>query len=77
MKKECDHCGGGELLQSKVSARGGQGPDLLPGTGWFGHAEFTIQVCSGCGRVYWWVKGEDLEKVKESDVFVPTPPPGG
>ena len=72
MKTKCDDCGTTVLVECEADSRGGYGPDLLPGTGFLSHAKFTIQVCTQCGRVYWWVKGDDLEKVKHSNSFTST-----
>jgi len=43
MQKECDNCGSTDFVGTEVSSVGVGGPDLLPGTGSFHHASFTIQ----------------------------------
>jgi hypothetical protein len=72
MKTKCDDCGSNRLVECETGSRGGYGPDLLPGTGLFSHAKFTIQVCTQCGRVYWWVSADDLTKVAQSSNFSAT-----
>ena len=69
MTKNCDSCGSTEFVGTKVGSSGLFGPDLLPGAGKLNHARFTLQICAKCGRVYWWVPGDDLEKVKKSPNF--------
>ncbi len=69
MTKECDSCGGTDFLGTELNSVGNGGPDLLPGTGFFGHAKFTLRICAQCGKVHWWVLGDDLEKVKKSSNF--------
>jgi hypothetical protein len=69
MQKECDNCGGTDFVVTEVCSVGNGGPDLLPGTGSFGHAKFTLQICSKCGKVHMWVLGDDLEKVQNSSHF--------
>jgi hypothetical protein len=70
MQKECDNCGGTDFVETKeVGSVGLGGPDLLPGTGFVDHACFTLRICAQCGKVSWWVLGDDLEKVKKSSNF--------
>lgn len=69
MQKKCDNCGSTDFVATKVGSSGLFGPDLLPGAGKLNHAGFTLQICSKCGKVYWWVPGDDLEKVKRSTKF--------
>ena len=69
MKSKCDDCESSDLAASEVASSGVYGPDLLPGTGWFGHAKFQVQVCLRCGRTYWWVRSQDLDKVRKSGKF--------
>ncbi|HBN96718.1 MAG TPA: hypothetical protein DDZ66_10495 [Firmicutes bacterium] len=71
MIKECQACGQNNLLEAETSSRGGYGPDLLPGTGSFRPARFRVVVCAMCGFVHWFVKEEDLDKVRNSRHFRP------
>jgi predicted nucleic-acid-binding Zn-ribbon protein len=51
MASKCSNCGGENLYRTEgVSARGGYGPNLLPGLGafWSG-ARFDVTVCADCG----------------------------
>ena len=69
MTKQCDNCGGTDLIGAEVNSVGNGGPDLLPGTGWFGHAKFTLEICTQCGKVQMWVLGDDLQKAQKSANF--------
>jgi predicted nucleic-acid-binding Zn-ribbon protein len=69
MVHKCLICGNNDIRVAEISSMGGQGPDLLPGTGFFTHAKFSMGVCSACGYVHWFVREEDLEKVKNSKKF--------
>ena len=69
MITKCQACGKDDLLAANVDSRGGYGPELLPGIGIFYRAYFTIVVCSECGFVHWFVRSEDLERVKKSKNF--------
>jgi len=66
---KCSICQAEELYEAEVGSQGGQGPDLLPGTGIFTHAKFTLMVCGKCGHVHWFVRGKNLQKVVDSDYF--------
>jgi len=66
---KCLQCGNNDIRTAVINSMGGQGPDLLPGTGFFTHAKFEIGVCSICGYVHWFVRQEDIEKVKNSKKF--------
>ncbi len=52
---------------SEVGSRGHF--DLLPGTGFFSHAHFTQRICTECGFVHWFVDGDNLEKLSQSDYY--------
>lgn len=69
MITKCLACGKDDLLAANVASRGGYGPELLPGTGFIFSAYFTIVVCSDCGFVHWYVRSQDIEKVKKSRSF--------
>jgi hypothetical protein len=69
MITKCQACGKDNLLAADVVSRDGYGPELLPGTGIFSPAHFTIVVCSDCGFVHWFVRSQDLKKVKGSKSF--------
>jgi predicted nucleic-acid-binding Zn-ribbon protein len=69
MITKCLACGKDNLLTADVESSGGYGPYLLPGTGIFSPANFTIVVCSDCGFVHWFVRSKDIEKVKKSKSF--------
>ena len=67
--KKCTECGSSEIYSTEVQSGGGNAPYLLPGTGIFIPAKFKIYVCGNCGFVKWFVRPEDLEKVKKSKKF--------
>lgn len=69
MISKCQSCGKEKLLVADVSAAGAYGPNLLPGTGLFVSAKFNIVICSNCGFVHWYVRSQDIEKVKKSKKF--------
>lgn len=69
MVSKCLICGNDDVRVAQVDAMGGQGPDLLPGTGFFTHAKFNVGVCSACGYVHWFVRNDDIGKIKESKKF--------
>lgn len=71
VKTKCDDCGSDELVAADATSPGGHPPFFLPGTGWtlFDSAKCEVQVCLGCGRMYWWVRGKDLDKVRNSKYF--------
>jgi predicted nucleic-acid-binding Zn-ribbon protein len=69
MITKCQACGKDDLLAADVESSGGYGPNLLPGTGIFSPAHFIIVVCSDCGFVHWYVRSQDIEKVKKSRSF--------
>jgi len=53
----------------RTLAVGRYGPNLLPGTGFFNSVKFSIVVCSDCRFVHWYVRSQDIEKVKKSGKF--------
>jgi predicted nucleic-acid-binding Zn-ribbon protein len=69
MITKCLACGKDDLIATDVESSGGCGPSLLPGTGIFVPALFTIVVCSDCGFVHFYVRSKDMEKVKKSRSF--------
>ena len=69
--KTCRNCGGTEHYSQLVHARGGYGPDLLPIGGFFSSPKFRIVICGECGLTEWFVKSDDLAKVREK--FTPYP----
>lgn len=69
MITECQACGHHDLLEAETSSSGSYGPDLLPGTGSFRPAKFLVIVCTKCGFVHWFVRKEDLDKVRNSRHF--------
>ena len=66
---ECSNCKSRRFYQTKVDSKGGYGPNLLPGTGFFSGAKFKLQICEKCGFVHWFIADGDLEKVKKSKKF--------
>lgn len=69
-RHQCPECDGSEFYSREVSATGGYGPDLLPGTGGFFHrGKFRICVCGRCGYVRWFVAARFLDDIKEKGVF--------
>jgi predicted nucleic-acid-binding Zn-ribbon protein len=71
MIHKCTLCSSSSLVSAEVSSNGGNGPVLLPGTGIFKPAKFNLVVCTNCGYVNWFVRKQDLEKVKNSKKFKP------
>lgn len=65
-------CSSSSLLTAETSSAGGYGPNLLPGTGSFVPAKFNVVVCTNCGFVHWFVRAQDIEKVKKSKKFKST-----
>ena len=71
-ERECPECGGGEFYSSEVTAKGGYGPDLLPGIGWCWfptRAKFRLCVCGHCGYVKWFVPQRFLDDIKTKGQF--------
>jgi len=71
MKKAspCPECGSTHLYRSPmVNSAGGYGPQLLPGLGGlFRQAKFRLVVCSECGLTRFFVVGEALDKLTQSN----------
>jgi hypothetical protein len=66
----CRECGvQGDFYFKTVQANGGYGPRLLP-LGWFNRGAFELRVCGNCGLTDWFVRGDNLVKVREK--FSPT-----
>jgi predicted nucleic-acid-binding Zn-ribbon protein len=63
--KQCPECGSGELfVHGGIQARGGYGPDLLPGTSkLFSPAQMKAVVCKGCGLVRFYAGHDTLARV--------------
>ncbi len=61
----CPECKGANLYaQSGISARGGQGPDLLPGaSSTFTSAKMRSVVCRDCGLVRFYASDEALARI--------------
>lgn len=64
-KPTCPECNGSNLFShGGISARGGYGPDLLPGaSGVFQSAKMRAVVCKDCGFVRWFATQETLPKI--------------
>jgi hypothetical protein len=71
MVNKCLICSSDSLLSAEAGSSGGYGPMLLPGTGPFLPAKFNVVVCTNCGFVHWFVRSQDIEKVKNSKKFKP------
>ncbi len=67
---KCVNCGNNSFYECEdVRSTGGYGPDLLPGTGVFKHAKFSLKICSSCGFIHWFVNDDDIERIKSSSKF--------
>ncbi len=66
-QKSCPECGSNDLLtHSDISARGGYGPDLLPGSsGLFTSPKLRAVVCKDCGLIRYYAAKETLQKLIE------------
>lgn len=64
-QKNCPECDGTHLyVHGDISAKGGYGPDLLPGTsGIFISAKMKAVVCKDCGLIRYYASQEALAKV--------------
>ncbi|MGQ0554021.1 MAG: hypothetical protein ACT4PU_12480 [Planctomycetota bacterium] len=53
LRTPCPSCRSNEVYTTTVDARGGYGPDLLPGLGtkWYCGPKLMIAACAGCGHV--------------------------
>ena len=69
MVNKCLICESDSLLTAEAGSYGAYGPILLPGTGTFRPAKFNVVVCTNCGYVHWFVRYQDIEKVKKSRKF--------
>jgi predicted nucleic-acid-binding Zn-ribbon protein len=66
--KQCPECGGAVYKSSPVTARGGYGPDLLPGLSrLFTSATFIAAACSDCGLTRYYATREALGRMAGSD----------
>ena len=63
--KQCPECESTHLhVHGDISARGGYGPDLLPGTsGVFTNAKMKAIVCKDCGLVRFFAQRDTLAKL--------------
>ncbi len=63
--KQCPECGSSETYEhGDVSAKGGNGPDLLPGaSGFFKTAKLRVVVCKSCGFVRLYASQAALTKI--------------
>lgn len=61
----CPECHGDNLYtHGGISARGGYGPDLLPGAGGiFASAKMRSIVCRDCGLIRFYAGNEALERI--------------
>jgi hypothetical protein len=67
LSKVCPHCDSKPLYEANALARGGYGPDLLPGLGEFFHsAAFRVVVCSECGATQFVADEKSRAKLAES-----------
>lgn len=65
----CPECGSRDLhSHGGIAARGGYGPDLLPGLGTlFNSAKMRAVVCKGCGLVRFYATGDALKRVNRDN----------
>ena len=63
--KQCPECESTHLyVHGDISARGGYGPDLLPGaSGVFASAKMRSVVCRDCGLVRFYASDEALARI--------------
>jgi predicted nucleic-acid-binding Zn-ribbon protein len=64
-RKNCPDCGGTNLYASReISARGGYGPDLLPGASlWLRSAKMKTVVCKDCGLIRFYAVEDTLGRI--------------
>ncbi len=64
-RKTCPDCESTNLyVQGDIAAKGGYGPDLLPGTsGIFVYAKMKTVVCKDCGFIRLYASEDALAKV--------------
>jgi predicted nucleic-acid-binding Zn-ribbon protein len=68
----CPHCQSKSLYEANANARGGYGPDLLPGLGEIFHsATFRVVVCSECGATQFFADEKSRAKLAESSKWKP------
>ena len=65
----CSNCGSDDLRSTTADARGGLGPDLLPGLGSFYRATFRVVVCCHCGLTRLFASEEAVDKVRQSTIW--------
>lgn len=70
-RSECPECNSRDLYShGGVSARGGYGPDLLPGTsGVFSTAKMRAVVCKGCGLVRFYASTETIVRAHSAELM--------
>jgi len=63
-RKPCPECGQNNLYSAIAIARGGYGPDLLPGlSGFFTSANFKVITCADCGLARFFAAEEAIKKL--------------
>lgn len=64
-RKRCPECDSTDLhVHGDVAAKGGYGPDLLPGaSGIFVYAKMRAIVCRGCGLIRLYASQDALRKI--------------
>jgi hypothetical protein len=65
----CPECGGQHLMtRGGITATGGYGPDLLPGTSrMLSWPTLRAVVCKDCGLLRYYVQPETLARVTEAN----------
>jgi predicted nucleic-acid-binding Zn-ribbon protein len=72
MPEKCPHCDSTSLYESQANARGGYGPDLLPGlSAIWQSATFRVVVCSECGATQFFADEKARAKLAESSKWRP------
>ena len=67
---KCVNCDNNSFYEcDNIQSYGGAGPDLLPGTGMFSHANFSLRICSSCGYIHWFVDKRNLHRIQDSRKF--------
>ena len=65
--EKCPHCNSTSLYESEAtSAKGGYGPNLLPGLGFFHNPAFRVVVCSECGATQFFADKLTRAKLAQS-----------
>lgn len=64
-QKNCPECGSANLVaKGDINARGGYGPDLLPGAAaWFKPAKMKAVVCKDCGLIRFFASHDTLARI--------------